>query len=523
MGCLIRRTLPFSFILLLKLISCCGKTENLFETTIIYGDNDVTEAMRGNGASWAPNTNHLRTGLHGIVFETTAADDLSGYPNRSVKVLLSDARDQSVLLQEQPDGLTLSKRSSNDNILSIEINPAKTYQSMEGFGYSLTEGAAEEISRLSKTEQNNLLNDIFGSSKTGNNISIIRISIGASDLSTSLYTYNDTPHDYTMLNFTLSGPDLTYVIPLVKRIQEINPVVKVLCTPWTAPIWMKDNNDWVGGTLLDEAYDAYARYFVRYVEEMAKEGIHVWAITPQNEPENPHNTPSMEMSADAQLLFVHHHLGPAFDNAGLDTKIFAWDHNCDNPGYAIHVANGSRYVQGSAFHLYGGDISAMSDVRYATNKDVYFTEQWTSKNGDFDGDFGWHMTWVVVGSMRNWSRSVLEWTLATLPEDKTLACPKCLGAITVNQDGQGYQRHVSYYVIGHIAKYVDPGAVRIYTNDLQDEQLHNVAVQNTDKTIVLLVYNSAPGKKNFKVKAHGEVFEYALNGRSAVTFKWNGK
>lgn len=521
MGYFSRRNLSFTFFSLLKLISGNEKTENSFKT-IIYSDNDVMGAMRGNGALWVPNTNHLRNENHGIVFETTSVDTSSDNPKRSVNFLLSNARDQSVLLEEQQDSLTFSKRSCNNNILSIEINPIKTYQSMEGFGYSLTQGAAEEISRLSQEEQNNLLNDIFESSKTGNNVSIVRISIGASDLSTSLYTYNDIPHDYDMVNFTLSGPDLTYVIPLVKRIQEINPVVKILATPWTAPIWMKDNNDWVGGSLRDEAYESYARYFVRYVEEMAKEGIRIWAITPQNEPENPQNTPSMEMSADAQLLFVHHHLGPAFEIAGLDTKVFAWDHNCDNPDYAIHVANESHYVHGSAFHLYGGEISAMSYVKNATNKDVYFTEQWTGKQGNFDDDFGWHMTWVVIGSMRNWSRSVLEWTLATVPEDRTLACPQCLGAITVDQDGQSYQRHVSYYIIGQIAKYVNPGAVRIYTNDMLDEQLPNVAVQNPDKTIILLVYNSAPGQKNFSVNAHGEAFEYTLDGRSAVTFKWKG-
>jgi len=427
--------------------------------------------------------------------------------------------DQTRLLQQQS---TVSfGTNSGTNPSTITINAATTYQTIDGFGYTLTEGSAEVISAMAATQQNQLLNDLYNP-VTGLNASVVRISIAASDLSSSSYSYNETSGDVNMNNFSLNGPDLTYLIPIIKKIQLINPNIKILATPWSAPRWMKTNNSWIGGSLQTQYYAAYARYFVKYFAAMQAQGISIWAVTPQNEPENPHNEPSMLMNSTEQKNFINQQLGPQMAAAGYgNIKIIAFDHNCDNAAYPIDVLNNSSYVDGAAFHLYLGNISAMSTVRNATNKNVYFTEQYTGSGGNFGGDFGWHMQNVVIGSTNNWSKTVLEWNAANNPSlgPRTPGgCNTCLGAITVN-NSTSYTKNVAYYIIGQISKFVKPGAVRISSSSTSGT-IQTVGFRNPDGSIALVVYNSGSAN-TLKVVSGSSAFNYTVPASSAVTFNWS--
>ncbi|QLE01270.1 carbohydrate-binding protein [Galbibacter sp. BG1] len=426
--------------------------------------------------------------------------------------------DQSVKLQQQN---TVSFSNGNESgVNSININTGTTYQNIDGFGFALTQGSAQALSNLNSTTQNNLLNELFDPS-SGNAISIVRISIGASDLSNSVYSYNETSGDVNMNNFSLNGPDKTYLLPILKKILAINPNIKILATPWTAPTWMKTNNTWIGGSLRTQYYEAYANYFVKYLQAMDAEGLSIWAITPQNEPENPFNEPSMLMNSTEQKNFINNNLGPAFASAGYSTKIIAFDHNCDNTAYPIDVLNNSSYTEGAAFHLYAGNISAMSTVKNQTGKNVYFTEQFTSSNGNFDGDFGWHMENVVIGSLRNWSKTVIEWNLASNSDygPRTPGgCTECLGAITVN-GSNSISRNVSYYIIGQISKFVKPGAQRIASNNGSD--ILTAAFKNTDNSYAVIAYNKSASQKTLHLNWSGKTVQYNVPGRSAVTFNWS--
>ena len=435
---------------------------------------------------------------------------------QTVSVTLTKG-DQSALLQAQP---SVSFNNSASATATITVDESSTFQTIDGFGFALTQGSAQVISDLNASLQNSLLNELFNPT-SGNAISVIRISIAASDLSNSVYFYHNTPGDVNMSNFSLEGPDTQYLIPIIKKILAINPNIKVLATPWSAPPWMKTNNDSRGGSLQPQYYAAYARYFVRYLEEMNKEGISIWGVTPQNEPENPFNQPSMAMNASEQLDFINNHLGPAIARSPFSPKIIAFDHNCDNTGYPISVLNNSQYAEGAAFHLYAGDISAMSTVHDQTGKNVYFTEQFTSSNGSFDGDFGWHTENVVIGSMRNWSKTVIEWNLAADPTSNPRTdggCTECLGAITVN-NSDNISRNVSYYIISQLSRFVDPGAVRLESSG---DGILNVAVRNPDGGKVLLVYNRNSADQNVSVNWSGKSFSYNVPGRSAITFTWEG-
>ncbi|WP_406845404.1 RICIN domain-containing protein [Flavobacterium soyae] len=426
--------------------------------------------------------------------------------------------DQTRLLQQQA---TVSfGTNSGTNPSTVTVNAGTTYQTMDGFGYTLTEGSAEVISGMAPTQQNQLLNDLYNPN-TGLNASVIRISIAASDLSNSSYSYNETSGDTNMNNFSLNGPDLTYLIPIIKKIQLINPNIKILATPWSAPRWMKTNGSWIGGSLQTQYYAAYAKYFVKYIAAMQAQGIPIWGITPQNEPENPHNEPSMLMNSTEQKNFINQQLGPQLAAAGYGgVKIIAFDHNCDNTAYPIDVLNNSSYVDGAAFHLYLGNISAMSTVRNSTNKNVYFTEQYTGSGGSFGGDFGWHMQNVVIGSTNNWSKTVLEWNAAnnsSLGPRTPGGCNTCLGAITVN-NSTSYTKNVAYYIIGQISKYVKPGAVRIGSSSTNGSIL-SVGFKNPDGSTALVIYNSG-GSNTIKVVSGSSAFNYTVPGSSAVTFTW---
>ncbi|MEO6176661.1 MAG: RICIN domain-containing protein [Flavobacterium circumlabens] len=427
--------------------------------------------------------------------------------------------DQSKLLQQQ--NTVNFGANSGSNPSTVTINPATTYQTMDGFGYTLTEGSCEVISGMAATQQNQLLNDLYNPT-TGLNASVVRISIGASDLSSSSYSYNETSGDVNMNNFSLNGPDLTYLIPILKKILLINPNIKILATPWSAPRWMKTNNSWVGGSLQTQYYAAYARYFVKYFAAMQAQGISIWGITPQNEPENPNNEPSMLMNSTEQKNFINTQLGPQMATAGYgNIKIIAFDHNCDNTAYPIDVLNNSGYVDGAAFHLYLGNISAMSTVRNATNKNVYFTEQYTGSGGSFSGDFGWHMQNVVIGSTNNWAKTVLEWNAANnsgLGPRTPGGCNTCLGAITVN-NSTSYTKNVAYYIIGQISKFVKPGALRINSSSTNGN-IVSAGFKNPDGSIALVVYNSGGSSNTIRIVSGSSAFDYAVPGSSAVTFTW---
>ncbi|MFZ4454954.1 MAG: glycoside hydrolase family 30 beta sandwich domain-containing protein [Bacteroidales bacterium] len=427
---------------------------------------------------------------------------------------------KSSLLQPQA-ALTFSPSASNGNV-TISIDSTTTYQTMDGFGFCLTEGSAEVISTLTTDKQDALLTELFDPN-SGLGISVLRISIGASDLSSADYTYDDGAVDLSLANFSLNGLDKIYLIPILKKILLINPDIKILATPWTAPRWMKSTQAWIGGTLNTAHYAAYANYFVKYFDAMKAEGIDIWAITPQNEPLHQGNDPSMGMSSTEQINYINSYLGPTMKNAGYSgIKIIAYDHNCDNTAYPIDVCNNSTYVDGSAFHLYAGNISALTTVKNATNKNVYFTEQYTGVGGSFSGDLGWHLQNVVTGAANNWAKAIVEWNLAgnaNAGPHTASGCSTCLGAITIN-NSTTFTRNVSYYIIGQISKFVKPGAVRIYSLS-SSSSVSISAFKNSDGSTSLLAYNSSSSAQILKVTSTGQAFNYTIPPLSAATFVWN--
>lgn len=429
--------------------------------------------------------------------------------------------DESVKLQKQTTPVAFTV--STNVYQNIDIDVSQTYQTVDGFGYTLTGGSAEVINTLSASKKQELLQDLFGSGENSIAVSYLRVSIGASDLNSSVFSYNDLEPGQTDINLTKFSLEKDRgVINLLKEILAINPKIKILGSPWSAPVWMKTNGSTIGGSLKPEYYGVYAQYFVKYIQAMKNEGITVDAITIQNEPLHGGNNPSMVMTAEEQANFVKQSLGPAFKNAGINTKIIVYDHNCDRPDYPIAVLSdkdASPYIDGAAFHLYGGDISALSSVRNTfPTKNVYFTEQWTASNGNFGGDLKWHTKNVVIGSMRNWSKNALEWNLANDPQFKPYTsggCTMCKGAITVNST-ENYAKNVSYYIIAHASKFVPQNSVRIAST--QPGNLATVAFKREDGKLVLIVENDGNKAESFNIRINGKIATLSLEAGAVGTY-----
>ena len=433
--------------------------------------------------------------------------------------------DKSVLLQKQSTVLSFGTVANTNT--NIEADTTVQYQVVDGFGYTLTGGSAQVINGMSAADKSNLLQELFGNTANDIGISYLRISIGASDLNATVFSYDDMPAgqtDPTLANFSLANDKEsgTGLIPLLKQIIAINPSIKIIATAWSPPVWMKDNGSSKGGGLQTMYYSAYAQYFVKYIQQMKAEGITITAITPQNEPLNPANNPSLQMVATQERDFIKNNLGPAFQAAGITTKIVAYDHNCDHPDYPITIlsdAAAAAFVDGSAFHLYAGDIAALGQLHDAyKDKNVYFTEQYTASSGDFGGDLKWHLKNVIIGSMRNWSRNALEWNLAnneTYGPYTPGGCNTCKGALTI---GTGVTRNVAYYIVAHASKFVPTGSVRIGSNFTTT--LQNVAFKRPDGKKVLIVENDGATAATFNIKFNGKWAVTTLDGGAVGTYTW---
>ena len=431
--------------------------------------------------------------------------------------------DQSVLLQKQ--AAILSFVSTANSFPNIDVDSATTYQTIDGFGYTLTGGSAYLINQMDAASRASLLNELFGNAANSIGVSYLRVSIGASDLNNSVFSYDDMPAgqtDISLSNFSLSQDTLD-LIPVLKQILAINPNIKILGSPWSPPVWMKDNGSTIGGSLQTQYYNVYANYFVKYIQQMQLKGIPVNAITVQNEPQNPGNNPSMVMSATQQANFIKNNLGPAFQSAGIGTKIIIWDHNCDNPNYPISILNDAAakaFIDGSAFHLYNGDISALSNVHTAhPDKNLYFTEQWTGASSSFDGDLKWHVKNVIIGSMRNWSKVALEWNLANDPAygpHTPGGCTECKGAITIS--GSSISKNVGYYIVAHASKFVPSCSVRISSSLVSN--LPNVAFKTPDGKKILIVVNESASVISFNISYKGRYVITSLSAGNVATFSW---
>jgi glucosylceramidase len=461
-----------------------------------------------------------------FVFAGAAAHAAAG---ESVQVWTTTG-DQRQLMKQGHDIAFDSAQSTGPANAVIELDPATRFQSIVGFGAAITDASALLIhDKLNPSQRDALMKELFGREGQGLGLSMTRLTIGASDFSTTDYSFDDVPpgkSDPTLAHFSIE-PNRAAVLPTVKQARAINPDLAVMASPWSAPGWMKTSDSLIKGRLKPEAYPAFAQYLLRYVQAYAAEGVPIYALTLQNEPHfEPENYPGMRVEPAARAAFIGGYLGPAL--AGTGVKIFDWDHNWDEPqSPMLTLADplAARYIDAVAWHCYGGTPDAQSRVHAShPDKDVYMTE--CSGGGwapGWDKQLQYLTGTLLIDGTRNWARGVLFWNLA-LDENSGPhlgGCGNCRGVVTIDSRTGQVTRNPEYYALAHVSRFVRPRAQRIASSEVAG--VKSVAFRNADDgSLVLVAANPGKGARLLTVREGGRSFHASLPAGSVETFVWRG-
>lgn len=460
--------------------------------------------------------------------------------------------DRSELLSERAP-IAFKRGASPET--TITVDPSQTFQTMDGFGASITDSSADVLYRLSPADREKTVRSLFDP-KQGIGVSFLRQPVGSSDFTAAAehYTYDDVPAgqtDFGLRHFSIAR-DQAQVLPLLRKAKQLNPALKVMGSPWSPPGWMKTGDSLVGGRLKDDPaiYNAYARYLVKFVQAYTAAGVPIDFLTIQNEPQNrtPGGYPGTDMPV-RQAVKVIEALGPMLRAASPRTKILGYDHNWStHPGdiantppgedpetdypYQLLESPAAKWLAGTAYHCYYGNPADQSKLQKAfPKKGIWFTECSGSHGPNdtpaqiFRGTLTWHARNLVMGTTRNWAKSVINWNIAldSTGGPHNGGCGTCTGLVTLQPDGS-VTTDAEYYTIGHLAKFVRPGAVRIsstsYGTTGWNGQIQDVAFRNPDGSTALVVHNQNDAPRTFAVAVGDRTFEYTLPGGALATYTW---
>lgn len=426
------------------------------------------------------------------------------------------------------DHLFVSKQFKNSHLdvtETIHIKPQKEYQEIDGFGASFTDSSAYLIDKvLTDKDKKTVMENLFDPVK-GIGLSVLRNPMGSSDYARFIYSYDDQKERHTdsdLTDFSIEH-DKESILPLTKEAMSLNPDVKLITSPWSAPGWMKDTYTMVGGKLEKKYYESYANYFIQFIQSYKKEGVSVYAVTPQNEPLFvPSNYPGMEMLAHEQADFVKNYLKPALEEENLETKIFGYDHNWDRVDFAFDILDSAEdSFDGIAWHWYGGRAVSQSRIKQAfPNVEVHFSE---GSGGEWIPEFEQAFSNVMrtgIDIIRNHSKSFVLWNMA-LDENNGPVVPgfgrsTCRGLLKISQQEQSYEYTLDYYALAHFSKHVRTGSKRVHSD--QESVIKNVVFINTEGNVVVVLFNDSSSDHTVCLNIEdSNSYNVDIKSKSAVT------
>ena len=461
------------------------------------------------------------------------------FPNPTIKIEADDSQGfvQSYLVSEDgsnrmtPSAISFDSGTGNVDG-TITLNPTDQRQEIDGFGFAITGSAAYNLLKMNPAARKALLTQIF-SRQHGYGCSYVRVPIGCSDFSLSEYTCCDTPG---IENFALTSEETQYIIPVMKEILAINPDVKVMSAPWTAPRWMKTNGNWTSGNLRTDCYQDYATYFVKWIQAFQNNGIQIYGVTPQNEPLNHGNSASMFMGWNEARDFIKQALGPKFREAGLSTKIYVFDHNynydnlSEQQSYPTKIyadADASRYIAGAAYHNYGGNASEMTNVHNANpDKELIFTE-WTAGTWSWPGvginAVNTDAKALIFDVVKNWGRGAMVWNLM-LDSDRGPyrpgGCSTGNGAIDISKSDYSTLTYNSFYYVMCIAAAAVSDGAHYIAADGGADGIEFAAFRNNDGGYGLVVMNTSGSERRLRVSDRTNRFVVTIPAHSLASYRW---
>lgn len=445
---------------------------------------------------------------------------------------------------------------SKNGKTSVEINikPDEKFQEIIGFGGSFTESTAYLMNQIGKENRKQILDAYFG--ENGARYSLTRTHINSCDFSLSNYSYAPVEGDKELKHFSIDE-DRDDIIPMIKEAMAVSKDgFKIMSSPWTAPVWMKDNKDWKGGKLLPEYYDTWALYFSKYINEYKKEGINIWGLTVENEPlGNGYNWESMHFTPEEMVDFVSNHLGPKLKADGHDVKVLGYDQNRDELKEWADVMykdeESSEYFDGMAIHWYASTFDYMPDVLQYTHKKApnklmiqseacvdaevpqWNDDAWYWKKEATDWGYDWapdeqkylHPKYVpvyryardIIGCLNNWVQGWVDWNMVLDTQGgPNWANNWCLAPVIVDPKKDEVYFTPMYYTLSHFSKYIRPGAVRIGFESNNDD-LMVTAAQNPDGSIAVVVLNMKEEAKLLKLTMAGKESDFKIDAQAVQT------
>lgn len=460
-----------------------------------------------------------------LIFTLAGCAAMTPSPPAAAEMWLTTA-DGSQKLAPQPLQPSIGPAAGDE---AIAIDTSRRFQKIHGFGAAMTDASALVLSSLPDVKRHALMAELFGRANGGLGLSFTRLTVGASDFSTTDYSYDDTPGNVPdpELRYFSIAPAQEYVLPRMREALAINPDLLVMISPWSAPAWMKTSRSLIKGQLLPQHYPAFAHYLAKTVQAFGREGVTVSMLTIQNEPNfEPDDYPGERVDPPARAEIIGRHVGPLFKSLGLGTQILDWDHNWDHPEMPLAVLSdpiARQYVSGVAWHCYNGDVPAQTPVHDAfPEKDAWVTEcsggEWSPK---FAEVLGWMTDKLIIGASNNWSRGTLLWNIALDPKHgpHTGGCTDCRGVVTIDPATGSVERNVEYYVLGHASRFVLPGAYRVGIAQRGDD-LHAAAFLDPDGSRVAILWRKS-GDGPVPIALDGVRYLVTLPSGSVATLRWS--
>jgi len=405
----------------------------------------------------------------------------------------------------------------------IHIDTTKHYQEILGFGAAFTDASCYLLAALDEQKRVALLNDLLGPS--GLRLSVGRTCIGASDYSRFAYTFDESADpDPELQRFSIEH-DREYILPVLRDAQKVNSDLFLFSSPWTPPGWMKASDSMLGGSMRKKYLPAYAQYFVKFLQGYSQDGVKIRAVTVQNEVDTDQDgrMPAALWGQEYEIDFVKNHLGPALERASLDTKIWILDHNYNLWGRVMDELNDpalSKYVEGVAWHGYGGTPDAMTRVHEAfPAKSHYWTEGGPDyKRPDYATDWAkWSHNFA--GILRNWAQCIVGWNLVLDEQGRPNIGPfSCGGLVTLDSKTHAIARSGQYWAFAHYSKVVQRGA-RVIGSEGTVSEVDHVAFENPDGTHVLVLTNQGAGQ-NVQCQTGTQALDLTLDPGSITTLQW---
>lgn len=419
------------------------------------------------------------------------------------------------------DSLWITQPATSSTVTTFNVNPDLSYQTIYGMGSSFDESSVYNLLLMSKEKRTEALRLLLDPVK-GIGLNLWRLTIGTSDFTgRPWYTYDDMPAgetDTALSNFSIQKDKDYGIIQVIKEAQAINPNLRFFASPWSAPAWMKTSGNITGGYLADGMCQVLAQYYRKFIEAYAAEGIPLYAMTVQNEPKQISTAyPTMGVTA-AQEIELTKAIKAEFKAHGITTKVWIFDHNFDLSSFPDSVladSNAYAAADGTAFHDYGGDPTAMSDLHTTyPDKEIFFTER---------------SAWGVSGMdriaqyFRNYAGSYCSWVTMLdqnkQPKNTPFSVDPTL-LIKGTSSADQYWAIPEVYLLGQYAKYVEPGARRIYSDYGVSGGLTNVAFLNPDGSIAMVVMNNSSSDQSFRVLSEGNQFTAKLPAKTVGTYVW---